>query len=86
MWAFSNDLVSKPLTKVINKRMCMRYRQVMERLLWIVEAKRVDLTDEVSIEQTTDKRFEILVLWEDGNTEQISLKDMNLSTADVSKF
>ena len=79
MWAFSNDLVSKPLTKVINKRMCMRYKQVMERLLWIVEAKRVDLNNEVSIEQTTDKRFEILVLWEDGNTEQISLKDMNLS-------
>ena len=85
-WAFSNDLVSKSLTKVINKRMCMRYKHVVERLLWVVEAKRVDLTDEVSIEQTTDKRFEILVLWEDGNTEQILLKDMNLSTADVSKY
>ena len=48
--------------------------------------KRVDLTNEVSIEQTTDKRFEILVLWKDGKTEQIPLKDMNLSTADVSKF
>ena len=64
----------------------MRYKQVVERLLWIVEAKRIDLTDEVSTEQTTDKGFEILVLWEDGNTEQIPLKDMNLSTADVSKF
>ena len=58
----------------------------MERLLWIVEAKRVNLTDEVSIEQTTDKRFEILVLWEDGNTDHIPLKDMNLSAADVLKF
>ena len=86
MRASSNDLVLKPFTKDINKRMCIRNKQVMERLLWIVEAKRVDLTNEVSIEQTTDKRFEILVLWEDRNTKQISLKDMNLSTADVSKF
>ena len=86
MWTFNNDMVSNSFTKDINKRMCMRYKHVVEKLLWIVEAKRVDLTDEVSIEQTTDKRFEILVLWEDGNTEQILLKDMNLSTADVSKF
>ena len=50
MRAFSNDLVSKPLTEVIDKRMCIQYRQVMGRLLWIVEAKCVNLTDEVSIE------------------------------------
>ena len=86
MRASNNDMVSKPFTKDIDKRMCMQYKQVMERLLWIVEAKCVDLTDEVSIEQTTDKGFEILVLWEDGNTEHIPLTDMNLSAADVSKF
>ena len=86
MLTFNNDIVSKPFTKDINKRMCMRYKQVVERLLWIVEAKRVDLTDEVSIEQTTDKGFEILVLWENGNTKHIPLRDMNLSATDVSKF
>ena len=86
MQASNNDLVSKPFTKDINKRMCMQYKQVMERLLWIVEAKRVDLTDEVSIERTTDKGFEILVLWENGNTERIPLRDVNLSVTDVSKF
>ena len=86
MRASSNDLVLKPFTKDINKRMCMRYKQVMERLLWVVEAKRVDLTDEVSSEQTTDKGFEISVLWENGNTERIPLRDMNLSATDVSKF
>ena len=86
MWTFNNDMISNSFAKDINKRMCMQYKQVMERLLWIVEAKRVDLTNEVSIEQTTDKGFEILVLWENGNTERISLRDVNLSATDVSKF
>ena len=86
MWTFNNDIVSKPFTKDINKRICMQYKHMVEKLSWVVEAKRVDLTDEVSIEQTTEKRFEILVLWEDGSTKQIRLKNMKLSAADVSKF
>ena len=86
MWTFNNDMASNLFTKDINKRMCMRYKHVVEKLLWIVEAKRVDLTNEVSIEQTTKKVSEFLVLWEDGSTERIPLKDVKLSAADVSKF
>ena len=40
----------------------MRYKHVVEKLLWIIEAKRVDPTDEVSIGQTTKKESEFLVL------------------------
>ena len=64
----------------------MRYKHVVEKLLWVVEAKRVDLTNKVSIGQRTKKRSEILILWEDGSTERIPLKDVKLSAADVSKF
>ena len=44
----------------------------------MIEAKRVDPTDEVSIRQTTKKGSELLVLWEDRNTKWIPLKDVNL--------
>ena len=55
----------------------MQYKHVVEKLLWIVEAKRVEPTNEVSIGQTAKKESEFLVLWEDGSTKRIPLKDVN---------
>ena len=77
MWTSNNDMKSDLFTKDINKRMCMRYKHVVEKLLWIVEAKHVDPTNEVSVGKMTKKGSEFLVLWEDGSTEQIPLKDVN---------
>ena len=52
---------------------------MVEKLLWIVEAKRVDVTAEVSIRPKTTNEFESLVLWEDGSTDWIPLKDMHFA-------
>ena len=68
MWTSDKDTTSDLFTKNINKRMCMRYKHMVEKLLWIVEAKRVDPTAEVSIRQTTTDGSESLVLLEDGST------------------
>ena len=62
MWTSGNNTTSDLFTKNINKRMCMRYKHVVEKLLWVVEAKRVDSTNEVSIKQTAKKGSEVLVL------------------------
>ena len=64
MWTSDNNMTSDFFTKNINKRMCIRYKHIVEKLLWIVEAKRVDSTAEVSIRQTTINGSESLVLWE----------------------
>ena len=56
---------------------------MVEKLLWIVKVKRVDHLAGVSIGPKTTNGFESLVLWEDGNTNWIPLKDMQL-TAEVS--
>ena len=71
MWTSDNNMTSDLFTKNINKKMCMRYKHMVEKLLWIVEAKRVDPTAEVSIRQTTTNGSEYLVPWEDGSTDWI---------------
>ena len=56
-----------------------QYQHMVEKLLWTIEVKRVDLTAEVSIKLKTTKGYEFLVLWEDGSTDWIPLKDMYAS-------
>ena len=56
---------------------------MVEKLLWIIEVKRVDHSAGVLIRPTTTNGFESPVLWEDGSTDWIPLKDMHL-TAEVS--
>ena len=52
-----------------------QYQHMVEKLLWIIEVKRVDLTAEVSIKLKTTKGYESLVLWEDESTDWIPLKE-----------
>ena len=42
MWTSGQDTTSDLFTKKINKRMCTLYKHTVERLLWILEMKRVD--------------------------------------------
>ena len=53
MWTSGDDTTSDLFTKNIDKRMCMLYKHMVEKLLWIIEVKRVDLTAEVSIKLKT---------------------------------
>ena len=62
MWTSDNDTTSDLFTKNISKEIGMQYKHMVEKLLWIVEAKRVDLTAEVSSRPTTTNGFESMVL------------------------
>ena len=42
MWTSGQDATSDLFTKKINKRMCTLYKHTVEKLLWILEMKRVD--------------------------------------------
>ena len=45
-----------------------QYQYMVEKLLWTIELKRVNLTAEVSNQLKTTKGYEFLVLREDGST------------------
>ena len=53
MWTSGDNTTSDLFTKNIDKRMCMLYRHMFEKLLWIIEVKRVDHTAGVLIELKT---------------------------------
>ena len=42
MWTSGDDTTSDLFTKNIDKRMCTLYKHMVEKLLWILEVKRVD--------------------------------------------
>ena len=48
-----DNTTSDLFTKNINKRMCMLYKHMVEKLLWIIEVKRVDHAAGVSIRLKT---------------------------------
>ena len=46
MWTSGNGMISNLadlLTKRTNKEMCMRYTQMVEEMLWMIDVRRVDL-------------------------------------------
>ena len=82
MWTSGNGMISNLadlLTKRINKEMCMRYTQMVEEMLWMVDVRRVDFNTGISDKQRTMNGYKFLVLWENGSTDWIPLKDMNAS-------
>ena len=82
MWTSGNGMISNLvdlLIKRINKEMCMRYIQMAEEMLWMVDVRRVDFNTSVSDKQRTMNGYKFLVLWESGSTDWIPLKDMNAS-------
>ena len=42
MWTSGDDRTSDLFTKNVDKRMCTLYKHIVEKLLWIIEVKRVD--------------------------------------------
>ena len=62
------------LTKRTNKEMCMRYTQMVEEMLWMIDVRRVDLNTGVSDKQRMTSGYKFLVLWEGGSTDWITLK------------
>ena len=42
MWTSGQDTTSDLFTKKLDKRMCTLYKHTVEKLLWILEMKRVD--------------------------------------------
>ena len=82
MWTSGNGMISNLadlLTKRINKEMCMRYTQMVEEMLWMVDVRRVDFNTGISDKQRTMNGYKFLVLWENGSTDWIPLRDMNAS-------
>ena len=82
MWTSGNGMISNLadlLTKRINKEMCMRYTQMVEEMLWMVDVRRVDFNTGISDKQRTMNGYKFLVLWENGSTNRIPLRDMNAS-------
>ena len=82
MWTSGNGMISNLadlLTKRINKEMCMRYTQMVEEMLWMIDVRRVDFNTGISDKQRTMNGYKFLVLWENGSTDWIPLKDMNVS-------
>ena len=82
MWTSGNGMISNLadlLTKRINKEMCMRYTQMVEEMLWMVDVRRVDFNTGISDKQRTMNGYKFLVLWENRSTDWIPLKDMNAS-------
>ena len=82
MWTSGNGMISNLadlLTKRINKEMCMRYTQMVEEMLWMIDVRRVDFNTGISDKQRTMNGYKFLVLWENGSTDWIPLKDMNAS-------
>ena len=53
MWTSGDDTTSDLFTKNIDKRICMLYKHMVEKLLWIIEVKRVDHTAGVLIKLKT---------------------------------
>ena len=77
MWTSGNDMMSKTAglpIKRTNKEMCMRYTQMVEEMLWMIDVRRVDLNTGVSDKQRTTSGYKFLVLWEGGSTKWITLK------------
>ena len=82
MWTSGNGMISNLadlLTKRINKEMCMRYTQMVEEMLWMVDVRRVDFNTGILDKQRTMNGYKFLVLWENGSTDWIPLRDMNAS-------
>ena len=82
MWTSGNGMISNLadlLTKRTNKEMCMRYTQMVEEMLWMIDVRRVDFNTGISDKQRTMNGYKFLVLWENGSTDWIPLKDMNAS-------
>ena len=82
MWTSGNGMISNLadlLTKRINKEMCMRYTQMVEEMLWMIDVRRVDFNTGISDKQRTMNGYKFLVLWENGSTDWIPLRDMNAS-------
>ena len=82
MWTSGNGMISNLadlLTKRINKEMCMRYTQMVEEMLWMIDVRRVDFNTGISDKQRTMNGYKFLVLWENRSTDWIPLKDMNAS-------
>ena len=80
MWTSDNDMVSKTAglpIKRTNIKMCMRYTQMVEEMLWMIDVRRVDFNTGVSDKQRTMNGYKFLVLWESESTDWIPLKDMN---------
>ena len=77
MWTSDNDTMPTTaglLIKRINKEMCMRYTQMVEEMLWMIDVRRVDFNTGISDKQRTMNGYKFLVLWEDGSTDWITLK------------
>ena len=53
MWTSGDNKTSNLFTKDINKSMCVLYRHMVEKLLWLIEVKRVDHVAGVSIRLKT---------------------------------
>ena len=53
MWISGQDTTSALFTKNLDKRMCTLYKHTVEKLLWILEVKRVDHVTGVPITQKT---------------------------------
>ena len=60
MWTSGDDTTSDLFTKNIDKRMCTLYKHMVEKLLWIIEVKRVDHAAGVPItlKTTNGPRFD----------------------------
>ena len=77
MWTSGNGMMPKSadlLIKRTNKEMCMQYTQMVEEMLWMTDVRRVDLNTGVSDKQSATNGYKLLVLWESGRTEWITLK------------
>ena len=51
MWTSGNGMISNLadlLIKRTNKEMCMRYTQMVEEMIWMIDVRRVDLNTGVS--------------------------------------
>ena len=57
MWTSGDDTTSDLFTKNIDKRMCTLYKHTVEKLLWILEVKRVDHVTGVPITLKTTNRL-----------------------------
>ena len=67
------------LTRRTNKEMCMRYTQMVEEMLWMIDVRRVDFNTGILDKQRTMDGYKFLVLWGGGSTDWIPLKGMNMS-------
>ena len=77
MWTSGNGMMPNSadlLIKRTNKEMCMRYTQMVEEMLWMIDVRRVDFNTGISDKQRTMNGYKFLVLWEDGSTDWITLK------------